>query len=44
LIADERQLQEHPMKKELREEFWRAFEKSPFIMIRLKSPAAMPSR
>lgn len=23
------------MKKELREEFWRAFEKSPFIMIRL---------
>lgn len=25
------------MKKELREEFWKAFEKSPFIMIRLDS-------
>ena len=28
------------MKKELREEFWHAFEKSPFIMIRLETPGS----
>jgi general stress protein 26 len=37
LLRHAKPLEEQTMKKELREEFWKAFEDSPYVMIRLEN-------